>query len=55
MTSWVLTILAGLALGLTSYWHGRAGGAGTTGAVFVLAALAVVVAFTAAGVWAGKR
>ncbi len=55
MISWVLTVLVGLALGLTSYWHARAGGAGTTRAVFVLAALAVVVGFTVAGVWAGRR
>ena len=52
--SWVLTIIAGLALGVTSWWHGRAGGGGT-GAPFVVVALLVLVAFTAAGVWAVRR
>lgn len=54
MISWVVTIVVGSALGVTSYWHGQAGGAGTTGAPFVVVALVAVVAFTAAGVWAGK-
>jgi hypothetical protein len=53
--SWAVAIVAGAILGVTSYWHGRAGGAGTTGAVFVLAGLATLVVLTAAGVWAGKR
>ena len=53
MISWAVTILGGLALGLTSYWHGRAGGAGTTGAA-ALVALVVLVVLTAAGVWMGR-
>ena len=52
---WVATVIIGLALGITSYWHGQAGGAGTTGAVFVVAGLLVVAVFTAAGIVAGRR
>ncbi len=55
MTGRAMTVVVGVALGVTSYWHGQAGGAGTTGAPFVLAGLVVLVAFTPAGVWAGKR
>ena len=52
---WIRAILLGLVLGVTSYWHGQGGGAGTTGAVFVVAGLATLVVFTAAGVAAGRR
>lgn len=52
---WGVTVIVGVALGVTSWWHGQAGGAGTTGAVFVVAGLVALVAFTAAGVWAGKQ
>jgi hypothetical protein len=55
MIGWGLVLVGGLVLGLTSYWHGQAGMPGTTGAPFVVAALVALVAFTAAGVWAGKR
>lgn len=55
MIGWGVTVIVGVALGVTSWWHGQAGGAGTTGAVFVVAGLVALVAFTAAGVWAGKQ
>lgn len=55
--SWILTFVIGAALGITSWWHGRMGGAGTTGAPFAAALLVVVVvalACVAAGVWARR-
>ena len=55
MSGWVATICVGLVLGFTSYWHGQAGGAGTTGAVFEVALLVALVVFTAAGIAAGRR
>ena len=55
MIGWAWVIVGGGIVGVTSWWHGRAGGVGTTGAPFVVVALVVLVAFTAAGAWAGRR
>lgn len=55
MIGWVATIVVGFALGVTSYWHGQAGGVGTSGAVFEVALLLALVVFTAGGIAGGSR
>jgi len=47
---WAVTIVVGALLGVTSYWHGRAGGAGTTGRAALLTALVVVALVVVGGV-----
>ena len=54
---WIRAILLGLVLGVTSYWHGQAGGAGTTGGALagplVVAAVLVCGALTVRA-WRGR-